>query len=324
MDVAVFVVDGVADFGFAALLETFNTANALRGEWAASVDPWNVRTVSLGESVRSGNGHLVPTTPLADLPGEFDLMIVPAVNVRDAETLIRMVSSAPNLPVLDLITQARGAGVHLAAACTSTFFLAEAGVLDGLQATTSWWLGPTFRRRYPRIVLDEGRILCRGDHVTTAGATLSHVDLALSLISAKSPALAELVAKYLAFGVRNAQADFAVSEVIAKGDSLVAAFERWVRDHLAEQFLISGAAQGLGVTERSLQRATHAELGMSPRDFVNEIRLERATHLLRNTQLTIDSVAAKVGYLNAGTLRGLFRRRRGRSIADIRASWLSW
>ncbi|MFQ6396445.1 GlxA family transcriptional regulator [Nocardia sp. KC 131] len=324
MEVAVFVQDEVADFGLAAVLEAFGTANSLRGELEMAPEPWNVRTVSMGDQVRSAYGHLVPTTPLTELSDGFELMIVPAVRVLDAEGLIEAVSAPSNRLVLERIAQARASGAHLAAACTGTFYLAESGVLDGSPATTSWWLGPAFRRRYPRIELDEGQTLCRANRLTTAGAALSHLDLALSLIAAKSPALAELASKYLVFGDRRRQIDYAIPEVIARHDSVVAGFERWVRDHIADQFSIADAAHQLGVTERSLQRATQAEIGMSPRDFVNEVRLERATHLLRSTALTVDSVSVKVGYLNAGTLRSLFRRRRGRTIAEVRSTRLSW
>ncbi|WP_433680925.1 GlxA family transcriptional regulator [Nocardia sp. CA-119907] len=324
MDVAVFVQDGVADLGLTAVLETFATANGLRGELETAPEPWRVHMVSDGGQVRTAHGFLAQTTPMTQLPDDIGLMVVPASRVLDADGLIGLVSAPANRPVLQLMTRAYESGAHLAAACTGTFYLAEAGVLDGAVATTSWWLGPAFRRRYPRIDLDESRILCRADRLTTAAATLSHIDLALSLIAAQSPTLAELTSRYLVVGDRRNQLDSAIPEVVARNDSLVAAFERWVRDHIAEQFLIADAAQRLGVTERTLQRATQAEIGMSPRDFVHEVRLERATKLLRTTTLTIEAIAVKVGYLNAGTLRGLFRRRRGRSIAEVRASRLSW
>ncbi|MET8872169.1 helix-turn-helix domain-containing protein [Nocardia sp. NPDC004604] len=324
MEVAVFVVDGVADFGFAAVLETFNMANAVLNDLECPPAPWHVHTVSLGHGVRSGHGHLIPTTSLNDLSTEIDVMIVPAVEVLDAEALIGLVSARANRPILERISATRQSGAHVAAACTGTFFLAEAGVLDGQPATTSWWLGPTFRRRYPGVDVQEGRTLCRASGVTTAGAVLSHLDLALSLIVPVSPAVAELVARYMTVGSRRTQIEFAIPEVIARGHSLVASFERWVRDRIADQFSIADAAKALGVTPRSLQRAAQAELGMSPRDFVDEIRLERATRLLRTTSLTVDAIATKVGYLNAGTLRALFRRRRGRTIAEVRASETYW
>ncbi|WP_327095485.1 helix-turn-helix domain-containing protein [Nocardia vinacea] len=324
MDVAVFVQDGVADLGLTAVLETFATANALREELDTAPDPWRVHIVADGKQVLTAHGFRAQTTPITELPDDVGLIVVPATRVLDADGLIGVVSAPANRPVLQLMTRAYESGAHLAAACTGTFYLAEAGVLDGVVATTSWWLGPAFRRRYPRIDLDESRILCRADRLTTAAASLSHIDLALALIAAQSPTLAELTARYLVVGDRRTQRDSAIPEVIARNDSLVAAFERWVRDHVADQFRIADAAHLLGVTERTLQRATQAEIGMSPRDFVHEVRLERATQLLRTTTLTIDAIAVKVGYLNAGTLRGLFRRRRGRSIAEVRASRLSW
>ncbi|NUS43066.1 MAG: helix-turn-helix domain-containing protein [Mycobacteriaceae bacterium] len=324
MRVVVFVVDGVADFGYAALIETFNMADGLRSELAEPPAPWQVRTVGFGSSVRSGNGHTLRSVPLDEVGDEFDLLIMPAVNVLGADALVELVASDRALPVLDRIRAARASGAHLAAACTGTFFLAEAGVLDGMAATTSWWLGPAFRRRYPQVELDESRTLCRGRDVTTAGASLSHMDLALWLVHASSPALAELVARFMAVGNRSEQGASVIPEVIARGNSLVAAFERWVRRHVSQPLHIEAVAQHLGVTVRSLERATQAELGMSPRDFANDIRLERAAQLLRSTSLTVAAVASRVGYADVAGLRGLVRRRRGMTIAELRASRLTW
>ncbi|WP_280315201.1 GlxA family transcriptional regulator [Nocardia abscessus] len=287
-------------------------------------DAWRIHPVALGGSVRSSFGLVVPTTPLAEFPVDVDLVVVPAAAGFDARTLIDSVTSRANQPVLERISLAHANGTPLASACTGTFFLAEAEVLDGRQATTTWWLGPDFRRRYPRVDLDESRLLCRSGSIVTAAASLAHIDLVLALIASQSPALASMVSRYFLNGGRKTQAEFVIPGVIARGDSLVADFERWVRDHIAEQFSITQVARSLGVALRSLQRATRAEIGMSPRDFVNEIRLGRATQLLHSTSLTVDAVATRVGYLNPGTLRSLFRRRRGRTIADVRASRLVW
>jgi transcriptional regulator GlxA family with amidase domain len=319
MRLAVLVVDGVADFGLSAVLEAFDMADALRTEMERPPAEWTIHTASLGSSVHSARGHIIPTTPLSELSGQpIDTMIIPAVNVLGAEALVDLVSDAANAPVLDQLRGARLGGVHLAAACTGTYFLAEAGVLDGSPATTSWWLGPSFRRRYPRVQLDESRILCHGNQVTTAGAVLSHLDLALSLIHRASPDLAERASRFLTMGNRTTQSQFIVPEVMARGNPLIAAFERWVREHISDQFLIATAARELGVTERSLQRAVRADLAMSPKDFADDIRLERAVYLLRTTTLTVDAIASEVGYLSGGALRALIRRRRGLSVAEIR------
>ena len=144
------------------------------------------------------------------------------------------------------------------------------------------------------------------------------IDLALSIVQQQSPALAELVAHHLLIGDRPSQAVFAIPSLLARNDPTMTAFERWVRDHIAEPLQISRIATEIGVSERTLQRTTAAVLGMSPIDFLHEIRLDEATFLLRTTSQTVDAVAAAVGYKNTSTLRALVRRRRGTTISALR------
>jgi transcriptional regulator GlxA family with amidase domain len=106
--------------------------------------------------------------------------------------------------------------------------------------------------------------------------------------------------------------------VLARHDPTAAAFERWIRKNLDTPIQIAAAAAALGVSERSLQRIVAASLGMSPLDFVHEVRLDQATYLLRTTSLSADAVASAVGYLNASTLRDLVRRRRGMTLRELR------
>lgn len=318
MDVGVFVVDRVADFGLAALLEVLGTANSLRDQIAAPPPPWKLTTLGTSTQVRTGAGHLVPATALADLTTLPDLLVVPATNVKEEADLLAAVTASRNAPALAMIARAGECGIPLAAACTGTFFLAEAGALNGHRATTSWWLGPVFRRRYPHVRLDERRTLCRSGEVTTAGAAFAHIDLALSIVQAASPALAELVARYLLIGNRKPQAEFAIPAVLAQADPVMTAFERWVREHLTEPHTVAEAARALGLSERHLQRVTAATLGMSPLDFITEIRLEQATYLLRTSSMTIDAIAARIGYLSSGALRDVVRRRRGMTLRELR------
>ena len=162
--------------------------------------------------------------------------------------------------------------------------------------------------------------MCRSQRLTTAGAAVAHIDLALALLRAMSPALAELVDRHLLIGWRANQSAFAIPTTIASHDPLTAEFERWVRKNIDQPIQISAAARALAVSERTLQRATATTLGMSPMDFVNEARIEQAAHLLATTDLSAAAVAAKVGYLNVSTLRTLVHRRRGMTLRELRRS----
>ncbi|MFF3515026.1 GlxA family transcriptional regulator [Streptomyces sp. NPDC002573] len=317
MDVAVLAYDGVFDSGLSALLDVLDAANAMRGELPEPPPAWTVTTIGFRRRVRTGAGHVVETAPVAAAT-DADLLLVPALAERRPDALIAHVSGPDALPVRRLIAAARERGTPLASACTGTFLLAESGVLDGLPATTSWWLAPYFRKRYPAVPLDESRMVTSSRGVTTAGAAFGHVDLALAIVRMKSPALAELVARYLVVDERPSQAAYTISAALAQSDPTLEAFERWARVHLDEPISIADAARAIGVSERTLQRAVRRTLGTSPVRFVQDLRVERASHLLRTTGLPLEVIARKVGYEHANTLRILLRERTGTTAGSLR------
>jgi transcriptional regulator GlxA family with amidase domain len=283
-----------------------------------SAPPFEVTTAGLGVRVRTARGLELATTPWREIMDDPpDVAVMPAMGLRPATEIVGVVSGHGMLPAVSALCDG---GTGMAAACSGTFFLAEAGILDGLTATTSWWLGATFRSRYPRVDLNESQTLAIAGNITTAGAAFAHIDLALSLIQRISPVLSDLTARYLVLGARPSQAAAAIPAMLASGDPTVAAFERYIRERLSGPITIPDAAWAVGVSERTLQRATTGTLGMSPVRFIQEVRLEQAVYLLRTTGQTPAAIAAAVGYADAGTLRSLVRRRRNTTLAALRRS----
>jgi transcriptional regulator GlxA family with amidase domain len=317
MDVAVLVYDGVFDSGLSAILDVLDAANAMRAELPQPPPAWQVTTVGFRRRVRTGAGHVVTTQPTAEAR-RADLLLVPALAERRPDALLDHVSGPASTAVRTLVADTRERGTPVASACTGTFLLAESGVLDGRKATTSWWLAPVFRQRYPAVTIDETRMVTTSDGVMTAGAAFGHVDLALAVVRMSSPALADLVARYLVVDERPSQSSYTIPSALAQSDPLVAAFERWARLHLEEPISIVDAARSLGVSERTLQRTVRRVLGMSPVRFVQDLRVEQASHLLRTTGLSLDSIARKVGYEHANTLRVLLRERTGSTTGALR------
>ena len=232
--------------------------------------------------------------------------------------LIEFIESAPAAPLRQLIARARSQGTPVYTACSGTFLLAESGVLGRRRVTTTWWLTPAFRARYPGVDLDQTRMVVCSDGVTTAGAAFGHVDMALAVVRASSPALANLVSSYLVVDERPSQSAYTIPSALAQSDPAVAAFERWAPDRLAEPISIPEAARAMGVSERTLQRATQRVLGTSPVRFVQDMRVEQAAHLLRTTDLSREAISRQVGYEHANTLRVLLRERTGQTTRTLR------
>lgn len=318
MRIAILALEGFWDTGLTVTLDALKLANAFSAAQMSGTVRFDVSIVGVRKHVRSGQGF--PITVKAITPDlKPDWVIVPALNTGRPEQLVPALERRDVDQAKQQLRKWHAAGVRIAAACIGTFLLAEAGLLDQREATTTWWLAPLFRQRYPNVLLDETRMLVPSDLGATAGAAMGHLDLALWLIRQASPELASLVSRYLLADLRSLQAAFIIPNHLAQADPLIQRFERWARDNLKEGFSLQQAADALATSARTLQRRCEAVLGKSPLSYFQDLRVERAQALLRGTGLDIDAIAAEVGYVDGATLRTLLRERLGRGVRELRA-----
>lgn len=59
-------------------------------------------------------------------------------------------------------------------------------------------------------------------------------------------------------------------------------------------------------------------IGKSPVQYIQDLRIERAAHLLKASNYSVDRIAAQVGYADGATLRTLLLRRLGKGIRELR------
>jgi len=317
MRICVLALDGVFDIGLSALLDTFGTANEV-AETATDVSTrFEVAVIGVRRHVKTSLGLSVPVRSTTDV-ARPDVLLVPALGAKMPPTLCAALARRDVMDAGLLLRQWAAEGVLVGAACTSTFILAGTALLDGQRATTTWWLASLFRQRYPRVTLDESRMLVESDCFVTAGAALAHLDLALSFVRRSSPALAALTARYLVVDPHPSQAAFMIPDQLAHADPLVEQFELWARRQLADGFSLTNAAKSIGVSERTLARRVHQVLGKSPLAYFQDLRVERAVHLLQTSDASVDQIAAQVGYADGVTLRTLLRRKIGRGVRELR------
>lgn len=318
MKVAVVALQGVFDTGLATMLDALGTANELAPLLALPA-PFEVVVVGANRRVSSAQGMRVPVQPFAACPRP-DWVLVPAPGCKMPDTLVPALARPDVRRSVQALRDWSARSVPIAAACIGSFVLAETGLLEGREATTSWWLAPLFHQRYPKVRLDADRMLVRSGPFVTAGAALGHLDLALWLVRQASPELAALVSRYLIVDARPAQSAYAITDHLAHTDPLVQGFDRWVRGHMAGAISLDDAAAALATSKRTLARRVQQVLGKTPLTYIQDLRMERAVHLLKTGHHSVDQVADSVGYANGSTLRTLLRKRLGRGIRELRAA----
>jgi transcriptional regulator GlxA family with amidase domain len=215
-------------------------------------------------------------------------------------------------------------GAIVCSICTGSILLAEAGLLDGAEATTHWSAIDLFRTCYPRVIIRPERILSPSgpEHrVITGGGASSWEELALYLIARFcGEAEAVRIAKVFVFGDRSdGQMLFAArARPRRSDDAVISRCLAWIADHYQADNPVARMAKQSSLPERTFNRRFKAATGYAPVEYVQLLRLEEAKQLLETTGEPTDSIAQAVGYEDPAFFRRLFKRQTGVTPARYR------
>lgn len=264
------------------------------------------------EPFRCSSGVLVEPEFSFDEAPPADVVIVPGMNVTWKERL-----PAQERPAFDWLIAQHRAGTRLTAACTGAIYLAETGLLDGIEVTTNWAYDDLFLRLFPKVRLRTDQSICftHPHHgIVTAGATTGWQDLALFLVANYAGIeQARQVAKLWLIGPsRGLQKSFAVRPAsLPHGDTLIADAQAWVADAYATANPVQEMTQRSGLPSTTFARRFRKATGQSPQDYVLTLRMEEAKQILETTKTSVEAIALAVGYEDLSSFRRIFKRKSG-------------
>lgn len=201
-------------------------------------------------------------------------------------------------------------GALVAGSCSGVFVLGEAGLLNDLKCTTTWWLHDQLAQVCPKANIMRGAPLTEENRIVTVGGPVSWIDIALHVIGKVAGADAARAAADFAIvdTTPSAQAAYIPTGFSLTGDPFVGEAERIVR-HAGERGMTARLlAQELKVSERTLHRRLSNACGETPKDFIDRVRLETAKISLETTSKSIREVAQNVGYGDEASFRRSFKR----------------
>ncbi|SDT78785.1 transcriptional regulator, AraC family with amidase-like domain [Streptomyces sp. TLI_053] len=224
--------------------------------------------------------------------------------------------------ILAALRAAADRGARMASICTGAFVLAQAGVLNGHSATTYWVQAGALAHRFPEVrVLPEALFVDDGPVLTSAGLTAG-IDLCLHMVRTDhGAAVANAVARLAAVSAvrEGGQGQVLPTPVTAADGSSLAATRAWALARLAEPLTLAELAAHAGVSVRTLNRRFQAEAGTTPLQWLLTQRLEQARELLESTDLAMDLVAARTGFVTPDSLRRHLLQRIGMTPRAYRA-----
>jgi len=91
-------------------------------------------------------------------------------------------------------------------------------------------------------------------------------------------------------------------------DEDITQIQIWLQDNYHRDIVMTQLAEKFGMSTRTLNRRFKAALGISPLDFLQEVRINIAKDLLKTSNLSISEIVDRVGYQDTGFFTALFKK----------------
>lgn len=310
--VAILALDHVVPFDMAAPLEVFGRVRLPDGR-----RPYRVRVCGPSPEVRT-DGFTLRVEHGLEALAEADTVIVPGCSER---------AGPSPAEVLAALRRAAAAGTRIASVCAGAFVLAEAGLLDGLRATTHWLAAGRLASRYPRIDVQPDVLYVDNGQILTSAGAAAGMDLCLHMIrqdlgSAVAADAARL--SVMPLEREGGQAQFIVHAYppVPQGSALQPVLD-WIEDNLTHEVTLEAMAAQAGMSGRTFSRRFREQTGTTPLQWLLRARVRRAQYLLENTDHPVERIARQAGFGSPTAFRERFRRVVGTTPQAYRAAFRS-
>jgi transcriptional regulator GlxA family with amidase domain len=260
--------------------------------------------------------RLLPDSTCAAMPDGTDTLMVSG-GMGDSLDVVRS-----DRALVEWLRLAAARVRRVASVCSGALLLAEAGVLDGREATTHWSDVPELSGRYPQVRVLADAIYTRDGDVWTSAGITAGMDLALAMVAADhGQGLALKVAKRMVMASRRSGGQSQFSRQLQAMDlpDPFARLEAWMRDNLRLRLESGQLAERVHMSPRQFTRRFAATFSLTPQKYVEQLRIEAAKPLLEGSREDIGRIAHECGFGSAGAMRRAFARQLGVTPGEYRA-----
>jgi transcriptional regulator GlxA family with amidase domain len=207
-------------------------------------------------------------------------------------------------------------GTDIASNCSGAFLLAEAGILDGKEATTHWGYADIFRSSYPQVKLKAERLITSDGNIHCSGGGMAWFDLALLLIErycghdiATTTAKAHVID--LSRGEQSAYATLRTKKY--HQDPEVLHIQEWLEAHFSETISVSEISTRVNLAPRTFIRRFKKATEQNPLEYLQTLRIEAAKKKLEGSSDGIERIVTQIGYDDLSSFTRLFKKHTGLS-----------
>lgn len=298
---------------FAMFVDTLRLASdeddrsgRVHADWQVMGNTRHLITASCGIQV-------APTTDLVD-PSRYDYIVVVGG--------LLLVKEPVDRETVDFLRKAADLKIPLIGLCTGTFILAEAGLMKGHVTCVSWLHARAFQERFPDLPARSDRIFNLDRRRGSCAGGSSSADIAAALVRRHiSPHAEKNALEVLQIVKARSSADVQPRRALEEqyDDPRIRTVMLRMEKFIDRDIDIGRLGNGVGLSQRQLERLFQQTVGTSPARALGKIRMERAKLLLAQSNASLIEIALDVGYSSATHFSRAFKREFGHTPSSVRS-----
>ena len=295
LNVAILVFEGVPAFELGCATEIFALPRPEYRDW------YQTDVITFESQPVMSNAKMLIGAKQVDHLHDYDVLVIPGWNTESKKIKLSMAEE-----IVDFCEQNK----RLVSFCSGAFLLAQLGVLNGKQSTTHWRYADKFRQRFPSVEYMDNVLYTQQDNIFCSAGSAAGLDLGVEIVRRDfGHEIANQVARRLVISPhrQGGQAQY-VETPVPESNSTFSSTLDWALENLGQNLIVDDLAEQANMSRRSFDRHFRASVGMSPKAWLNQQRVNLAKKLLENQPLSMEQLASKVGFDNAITLRFNFNK----------------
>ena len=194
---------------------------------------------------------------------------------------------------------------------TGSYFLAQAGLLNGKPATTHWRYFDEFQNLFPKVRLQRKRFITSANNIFCTGSVNAARDIMLHFVQLLyGESIADEISHHFTHELKRSYESLLLSkdQQATHHDELIIKVQEWLQENYANNLHVSEVADNFRLSARSLNRRFKNATTTTPLQYLQELRIGQAKELLKKSNLSVSEVADQVGYQDASYFTSLFKK----------------
>ncbi|WP_158966868.1 GlxA family transcriptional regulator [Paraglaciecola sp. L3A3] len=294
-NVAILAYNNIAIFELSCAIEIFALPRPEYTDW------YQTEVISFDSQPIKATGGVSLYAKCTDDLQQYDMLIIPSWDINNNHV---------RLDMAEKISHFAESGKRIISFCSGSFLLAQLGLLQNKRATTHWRYAEIFKLRFPKVEFVDDVLYTQDSNISCSAGSAAGLDLGIEIVRQDfGHKIANQVARRLVISPHRSggQSQYIETPLVKQNGAFSETLD-WAIENINKPLTVDTLASQANMSRRSFDRHFKKALGISPKAWLNQQRVNLAKQLLETENLTVEQLAQKIGYDNGITFRFNFNK----------------